>query len=386
MKSWRNKGLALWALAALTVTGCSTTSIPARVAKLATGQVYEDGNIPSSRMMAVAQTFEGQGQYTRARQMYSQILRREPGNRYAMVSLQKIRHYADGQAPPPSFNAPRPAPAYQQTMIAAAEPPKPKQALVAASTVPVRSASRARVDLDQIAPPAPQAAEADWSLPVVRTANETGRTQIANISEPAPKAVAQTDNFVMPVSADGVVAKSSHATFEMMLEDPAKHVGELIADLGDESVEKRANAAFLIGEAGPESAREAIAELRSRLATESSESIRITFAEALGKLGASDAASKATLLAGLHSPLAEVRTASAFALRVFGQEQDAEALDILRDTLMDKDDSVASMAALSLSDFGDAARVAIPDLEIIRTDASAQLRDAIDSALNRIRK
>ena len=390
MQSWRKKGFALWALAALAATGCSTTSIPARAARLATGQVYEDASIPSSRLVAIGKTFEGQGNYTKARRMYSLVLNREPGNRYAVASLQQIRHMQDGQVPPRSMSIPQAAPMFQQpTMIAysgSVTPPRPKTALVAASTVPVRSAYRASVDTDvvNIAPPAPKISESDWKLPVVISSPSvvTGAVRVAGLG-PEP---AVADEFVMPVAGTADSAPGTQATFEKMLEDPAQHVPALLSDLDAADTEVRANAAFLLGEAGSQAAGGAVAELRKRLASEGSESVRITFAEALGKLEASNEASRSTLLAGLHSPVVEVRAAAAFALRVFGPQQDAVALDVLRDTLMDKDDSVAAMAALSLSDFGTAAQVAIPDLEIIRNDASARLRDAIDSALNRIRK
>ena len=80
MRSWRTIGLAVWALCAVAVSGCSSTSLPSRFVRLATGQVGPAQNIPYDRLVTIGQTFEAQGNYDKAERMYNLVLAKQPNN------------------------------------------------------------------------------------------------------------------------------------------------------------------------------------------------------------------------------------------------------------------------------------------------------------------
>ena len=410
MRSWRTSGLALWALAAILVTGCSSTSIPARVTRLATGQVYESERVPHSRLIAIGKTFEAQGKYSRAKRMYRMVLSQKPGHSQAIASLNRLQNMHDGQLPAPNSVTPV-APQIQQPQRMLAKqmpiPPVPKPDAPGTATftalepepAPTRTVSTSKVVASTAkVDPAPAVAskapvsqpidaheEHEWKLPVVTPAitapsQNTGRVSLGNLGGPE-----ETESGVSTVSASTGPASTGAEDLMELMDDPASHLARLIAELESEDEEVRSMSAFLIGEAGPDAIAAATA-MRTRLTTDSSEAIRVVIAEALGKMNASDDASREVLMAGLKSTSTDVRSASAFALRVFKGEADPAIIDGLKLALADSEESVAAMAALSLSDFGPQARSAIQVLEAVRPTGSPELQQAIDSALGRIRK
>ncbi len=191
----------------------------------------------------------------------------------------------------------------------------------------------------------------------------------------------QTQSFTRP-ALDEPTSTGAEDLMQLM-DDPAAHLARLITELRSGNDEVRSMAAFLIGEAGPDAVA-ATAPMRAGLTSETSEPIRIVIAEALGKMNASDDTSRDVLMAGLKSTSTDVRSASAFALRVFKGQPDPAIVDALKLALVDSEESVAAMAALSLSDFGRQAKSAVQVLEAVRPTGSPELQHAIDSALGRI--
>lgn len=414
MSSWRSTGLALWALVTIAMSGCSSTSLPVRMVRVATGQVRPTGTVPYDRLVAIGKTFETQGNYGKAQRMYNMVLSRQPNNVEATQSLRRIAALRknDGKV----FDGGQPAgpatPAMQQqaVMMASASQPhgtparvtqtstttstraprrkKSVQALTASSTVPVRSPkpntdsgfsipTGAGYTKRSAAPP-----REDWSLPRVAPAPvfgnpEAGRVRMDNAAKAQP--------FVMPrAAAAGSALPVSSINIEACLDNPENHINELVAALASPDPDMRSLAAFLLGESGS-AARPGFHLLRGRLATETSDSIRVTVAEAICKLDSSDVHAKSMLLNCMSSPDASIRSQSAFAMRVFAGSPDQHTLRALESALADTNTDVAAMAALSLSDFGAKAKPALPALEAAKNGSSQQVRDALDAAIARIR-
>jgi len=398
MRSWRTTGLALWALAAIAASGCSSTSIPARVTRLATGQVYEDERVPHSRLLAIGKTFEAQGKYSRARRMYRMVLSQKPGHRQAIASLNRLQDIREGQLPAPNSLPDSPfAPQVRQPARMLAQQPaaspdssvsgKRTIALTAPgkNPVPTQTVSRSTATTTT-SQPADTHGEHEWKLPVVTptvpapSSVDAGRVTLGDLSGSGD---IQTQAFITPAS-DEPTSTGAEDLMQLM-DDPAAHLARLISELRSDNAEVRSMAAFLVGEAGP-AAVAATAAMRTSLTSETSEPIRIVIAEALGKMNASDDTSRDVLMTGLKSTSTDVRSASAFALRVFKGHADPVIVDALKLALVDSEESVAAMAALSLSDFGRQAKSAIQVLEAVRPTGSPELQQAVDSALGRIRQ
>ncbi len=411
MSSWRSFGLTLWALAAVTFTGCSTTSIPARAMRLATGQIKPGANVPFNRLVDIAETFENQGNFTKAQRMYNLVLSKNPNNTQASQGIRRIAGLRknDGRVfegtGKPSTSSPMNQPEVMlagasgrstgnvSTAIATTESvtdPRPKSvgALVASSTIPTRSTNRGMpfrpptTTPGTTQQPGRAVAPEDWTLPQAAPspvfANpEAGRVKL-DASELAPQP------FVMPASLTVQSAPATAINIEACLDRPQDHVPTLLAALNAADPEARSLAAFLIGEAGP-AGFSGLPSLRSRLAMESSETIRVTVAESICKLDRSDIQARSVLIRSLTSHDAKTRSTAAFALRVFAGYSDQEVIRALVAALSDTNVGVVSMAALSLSDFGSHATAALPALEATKAGARPQMKEAIDAAIRRIK-
>lgn len=405
MRSWRSSGLALWAIVAVSLAGCSSTSIPARAVRVATGQVQPVNSVSADRLIAIGRTFERQGNFARAQGLYNLVLSQHPGDSEAAQGLQRIADLQSGHNQIFDGAAPSPAAAPANTMMAAAQ--QTPHTRTASATQPVASPVRtvaaqapAVTQAQVTAPAEPVAANladtGNWQLPrgaevaapEVESESVSGRASFDSTGVETDPIETAVDEPAAAVEADNA-AGISRATLidpepidiEACLDNPADHIELLSYCLSDADPDTRSLAAFLLGESGQ---HETLNLLRDRLTTEPSPQIRATVAEAIGKLDCSDAGARECLLSGLRSDSVPLRSQSAFALRVFAAAPELETLAALEHALSDAHAEVTAMAALSLSDYGSSARAALPALQAARTGASMQVQDALDAAIARI--
>lgn len=422
MSSWRSIGLAVWALCAVALSGCSSTSLPGRFVRIATGQVGPAQNIPFDRLVTVGQTFEAQGKYTEAQRMYNLVLSKQPNNVHAAQSMRRLAalrssngRVFDGaqqyqQSAPPTqmmAAAQHQTPTIQMVSATSAAPvPQTKRrksvsTLTAASTVPFRTKARPQsqpASNEEFAAPiirqvanevrqdqAPLPPE-EWTLPRVAPAPsfqhpETGRVRLENTHVAAAPVQAAP---ATAITAPPAMTAAAPINIESCLDNPALHVGKLQQALTSADPDTRSLAAFLLGEAGQEAAS-ALPVLKLRLTAENDESLRVTIAESVAKLDSSDVQARTVLLSGLRSSNTAIRSQAAFGLRVFAAAADkTPTLEALTSALADSDADVVAMAALSLSDFGTNGKSALPGLEAAKTGASKEVQDALDAAITRI--
>ena len=411
MSSWRSTGLALWALTTIALSGCSSTSIPARLARIATGQVRPNGSVPFDRLVAIGKTFEAQGNYDKAQRMYNMVLSRQPNNVDAGQSMRRLVALRQnngrifegtGRRVLPAAPA-APAMQRQQAVMMASAPrpqsgitqvsnespasgglrvakPKSIQALTAVSTVPFRTRPKKQVkksEPDLSVPPL----EEEWTLPRVAPSPVFDNPEAGRVTMDT---MAPVEPFVMPKTRSEPTVVAGPINIEACLDNPENHISELTGALAAADPDVRSLAAFLLGEAGP-SARPALNQLRSRLSTETSEPIRISVAEAISKLDSSDKSARSFMLKALGSTDSSIRSQAAFAMRVFADSADQRTVSALESAVADSDQNVAAMAALSLSDFGAKAMSALPALKNARVGASQEVKDAVDAAIARIK-
>ena len=409
MSSWRSTGLTLWALATIALSGCSSTSIPARLARIATGQVGPSESVPFDRLVSIGKTFEAQGNYDKAQRMYNMVLSRQPNNVDAGQSMRRLvalrrnnGRVFEGTGKPLLPAAPS-MQRQQAVMMASAPQPqssgitqvsnesftsgglrvaKPKsvQALTAASTVPYRSQPNKQTTKSEPELSVPPTEE-EWTLPRVAPTPVFNNPEAGRVSMDT---MAPAEPFVMPKTRSAPTVVAAPINIEACLDNPENHMTELTGALAAADPDVRSLAAFLLGEAGP-SARPAINQLRSRLSTESSEPIRISVAEAIAKLDSSDEIAKSFMLKAIGSKDPSIRSQAAFAMRVFAESADQRTVSALESAVADPDQNVAAMAALSLSDFGAKAVSALPALTNARVGASQEVKDAVDAAIARIK-
>lgn len=154
--------------------------------------------------------------------------------------------------------------------------------------------------------------------------------------------------------------------------------GELIELLKDGDAENRSLAAYSLGYCAAE-APECQAALRLTLATERVDFVRIRLAEAIARFAPDDEA--VDLLVGYLSDAdSELRWLAASVLTVGGHEH-PNVIDGLTQAVQDRDPKVAAMAALTLAQYGPAAKSAIPTLRDATRAADAELREAARAAL-----
>ncbi|MFK7819211.1 MAG: HEAT repeat domain-containing protein, partial [Planctomycetaceae bacterium] len=397
MSSWRSTGFALWAIAAIAVTGCSSTSIPSRALRLATGQAGPGSSVPFDRLVMIGETFEAQGNYAKAQRMFNIVLSKNPNNTQAAQAVRRIaaRQQNNGKVFEGTGNSGSPTNlGMPETMMASAQagyraasptpPPvretvrKPIRTLVAASTIPTRSTqvgapfkAPSRPVVEPVAKPAPE----DWALPRIAPSPvfnnpETGRVTMVNHETPQPSAFEMPK---LPAGAQPVVPAAIN--IEACLDNPAGHVPTLISSLTSADPDVRSLAAFLLGEAGV-AGRDGLADLQTRLSAESADNIRITVAESVSKLDRTNLQARSVLISTLRSGSPALKSQAAFALRVFAGSGDQEVLETLSAALSETNTDVVSMAALSLSDFGPQANGALAALEAAKQGTNQQVREA----------
>jgi hypothetical protein len=356
----------------------------------------------------IGETFEAQGNYAKAQRMFNVVLSKNPNHSAAAQGIRRIasRQQNNGRvfegtgqpASPTGLGmpdvmmasaqagyraAPAPKPAVRQST------PKPVRTLVAAATIPTRSnnvGASFKPPVTAVASKSTRAKTApeDWSLPNIAPSPvfsnpESGRVKMVNHEAPTQSA------FEMPKLPTTMAATvPASINIEACLDNPADHVPTLISALTAVDPDIRSLAAFLLGEAGA-AGRTGLADLQTRLSTESSDGIRVTVAESVSKLDSANQQARSVLLSTMESESPGLRSQAAFALRVFAGAADKQVLQTLVTALSDSNADVVSMAALSLSDFGPQATGALSALEAAKSAASPQLIEALDAAISRIR-
>ena len=437
--------LALTVSCAMGTTGCATSGPVALLSA-----VGQRRHITADRLMAVAETFEEQQNYGKARELYRLVLQRQPRNSTAGQRVAWIDSLRGGQPSPAPFetsstqqryarSAPQPRahvhvqpPAMPtQAPVLAQSPAVHVQPLVVNSQPEAQVAPRfARPQIDTVrVPAAPQSTAnkfddiqaAPQSTPsAFETVVDRGRVTVEVFAAQAPTyepaSVSQgtapdKPEWTLPVStteqqavelvdstneaagalatAAGIFEVSSGSdefnenAIEQFTDYPDLVVPELTEFLAASDPEVRSLAAFLIGETGFKGAS-ALPRMIARLDSEPSEPVRITLAESVAKIDSQSQMALQVLANGLRSSDFEIRSQSAFAMRVFTASSRNECITHLVAALSDSDPRVRSMAALSLGDFGTAAARAVAALESALSDSSADVRDAASAALGRI--
>lgn len=154
----------------------------------------------------------------------------------------------------------------------------------------------------------------------------------------------------------------------------------LLAELvGSQNLDIAQLAAYCLGSLGPDAAL-AIPALRTECDSDCAE-VRIVAAEALLSIEPGEPEAAAILFGALSGADASGRYLAALALTGTAPEYQPAAILALIRTLNDPEEEVCSAAALALGSFGAASREAVPVLEALALNSSADVCEAASAAL-----
>ena len=391
--------LALSASVAVSFAGCAAS----RPGAILSTSGPQGRTVTADRLMTVAETFESQQNYGKAKELYQLVLERQPGNFAASQRVAWIDSLGTAN--------PLPMPVSPQPMT-----PQPAASVQMAQATPsgttfdevVESAKRTQPRIDAVDTAALAASEVDAGNPIAKpTAEQPSAVHQGEWAAPETEASASIElvgssenedsvepavgRFEMPVgysesqaeAATFEAVASADAGIEQYVDHPELAVPQLAAFLNNPDPEIRSLAAFLIGEAGFKGTA-ALGAMNDQLVRETHEAVKIAFAEGIAKVDSNSESAFTALAIGLRSNDALIRSQSAFAMRVFAPTQRAECVNVLLDGLRDEEPAVRSMAALSLGDFSGAATPALTALQEALNDNSADVREAAQTALARL--
>lgn len=295
----------------------------------------------SERLMGIAKLFQQQGQTRLAADMYGRILADHPGHQDAQMRLAELQRQLNSPGgPTPVMLADRTANTPQAADAGSGQTPEPSPVQLTGTTEQTDTApgpetiSSADLEIANTDDPEPNPFEID---------------EASEFDAPAP-----VEDDINPFEvADNEADSGSDGDdgFEMPTIEAAgssDRIAELTRQLASDDAGQRLIAAFDLGEIGGE-AQAALPVLSELLTTEEDAMVRVLYAEAIAKINVGD----------------------------------ASALEVLRASLDNEDDSVTQIAVLAVSDV-------ITDLSDAEDgvghaslrDFGPQVRDAMEKALD----
>lgn len=318
-------------------------------------------------MLAIAKTFENQGNDNRAREIYEQLLVEQPNLVAARQRLDSL--LAARQSPKSAHRSHAPIIAkldaeFFELPLPVAHPTSLK------STAPVAmpnrtTAVRERAD-DSIAL---TSGEVESSFPILPAESlSPGKTGLPTQLQP----------LFGPFQ-------------EEMLEYARAHRGEIQEELLEIVSDPAANplhrsrAIFLLGQLGPD-ASTAVRGLRRTMHSVPEKSLQIELAESILLIQPGDPDAVQLLISILHDDRSEdTRFYAAFALRTSASPTTAYVVDELLMVLSETNDNrLRRMTMLSLGAFGSAAEKAIPVLKVALESPDSMTRVIADASLKAI--
>jgi hypothetical protein len=343
-------------------------------------------------MMSIAQTFERQGRFAEAKEVYGQILAKQPNSEEVRRRLANLEAEQGGNQPSEDKSlaaktAPASAPAQPRQVPASPDEARLSR-LDQRSTNSGPSASAPQTAADSSASSTTVLANAavdstdsheQFLTPIVRSSVGVHRSEnkSQSLAGSIPQSGLARSEELRPFF--GMPHKQLMAELQERRETLVPHLVQVVADESFD-LKDRSLAAFLLGELGPE-AVEILPSLREAMRTCQSAVLRIDIAQAVLLIQPADTEAIHTLLESLRAPDDNIKWYAAFALRTSASAQTKFVVDALIETLDSDNDRLRRMVILTLGEFGPAAAKAVPELEAALTSPDPKTRVVAEAAL-----
>ena len=343
---------------------------------------HRENRSDTDRIAAIGRVFENQGRYDKAEAMYRRALKSRPQDSELQNQLQQLAERRKKQSFGPSGTA---------RAIAAADIVSPPKSNVRTAHVATQTESEPALHMSSPVGTHAVAAADDFEtlpqFPIAGTAilaeASSDISNAAHTSVPAPQIEVASGNSGHWRTSSGRVVTNDQVM--AALESPDQHL-DLLLDalvLGD-STETKALAAVLVGDCDPgnQKVREALAE---QLKSQPAPDVVLAVCDSQIERGEADGQTVSRLIGLCSGSDHETQIQATSQLRNFaGTEFEPQCTSVLGGLLENAEPAVRATAAMTLGDFTSLNNTTNARLEELATkDASSNVREAAESALNR---